>query len=136
MDVYADFNGLEVCSSAENDLCLDLTGYGTLASLSSYGIRLQQGQEITLADQDGLRVRAKVYFDKGRVSRNSSGWYAKFKKDELTEGAPAQHDFDTHLCFTCRKNLKPHLEKVGQNFAEECPFCGTSIMFPLLPPSL
>ena len=134
MNIYVDFNGTEVCTFAENELCLDLTGYGTLASLSFYGIRLTEGREIILVDPDGLTVSAKVYFDKERISNNSSGWFARFKKDDMWDGLPVKHDYHTHLCFNCRKNVKPHLKKVGQNFAEACPFCGTPIMFPLLPP--
>jgi hypothetical protein len=134
MRIYADFNGVEGYDSNSNMLCLNLTGYGTLASLSACQIVLEEGQFLELADPDGLSVRAMVFFDKKRISKNSSGWFAKFPKEDMLEGEELDHDYDTHLCFKCRKNMKPHLDGVGRQFSEACPFCGTSVMYPLSSP--
>ena len=135
MRIYADFNGVEEYDSDSTKLCLNLTGYGTLASLSSYQIALEEGQFLELADPDGLSVRAMVFFDKKRISKNCSGWFAKFQQADMSEGEELGHDYDIHLCFKCRKNIKPHIDAVGRQFSEVCPFCGTSVMYPLSPPS-
>lgn len=134
MRIYADFNGIEEYDSDSNMLCLNLTGYGTLASLSTCQIVLQEGLLLELADPDGLSIKAMVFFDKERISKNSSGWFARFPKEDMSEGKELDHDYDTHLCFKCRKNIKPYLDEVGRQFSEVCPFCGTSVMYPLSPP--
>lgn len=134
MRIYADFNGVEECTSSSGELCLDLTGYGTLASLSYHRIKLHEGLSLALADPDGLSVRGVVFFDQERVTKTCSGWFAKFQRTEMLESEHLTHDYDTHLCYKCRKNIKPHLDVVGRQFIEECPFCGTSVMFPLSPP--
>ena len=134
MRIYADFNGVEEYLSNPDELSLDLTGYGTLASLSFYKVKLYEGQSMELVDLDGLSVNGVTYFDPEKVSENCSGWFAKFQKREISEGEPLDHNFDTHICFKCRKNIKPHLDVVGRQFREECPFCNTPVMFPLSPP--
>ncbi len=134
MRIYADFNGVEEYGSDSKMLCLNLTGYGTLASLSFHQIALEEGQFLELADFDGLSVQVIVFFDKERMSKNCSGWFAKFPKEDMSEGEELGHDFNTHLCFKCRKNMKSHLDAVGRQFNEECPFCGTSVMYPMSAP--
>jgi hypothetical protein len=134
MKIYADFNGTEPCSSAGDELCLDLTGYGTLSSLSRYGVKLREGMSLTFADSDGLTVTAPVAFDVRLVGARSAGWYAKFYKTAFTQEEPIDHDFHSHLCFNCRRDLKSYLTKVGQQFKEYCPYCGTPVMYPLAPP--
>ena len=134
MKIYADFNGIETCSSSANEYCLDLTGYGTLASLSHFRIKLSRGLILTFVDTDGLTAVGTVDFSEDRVSTRSSGWYAKFKKDTLFDGEPLAHDYDVHECFHCRKNIKAYLDEVGRQFHEFCPYCGTSVMHPLSSP--
>ena len=133
--IYADFNGMEVCPDSPDEFCLDLTGYGTLASLSAHEIKLSRGLALTLFDPDGLEVKASVDFDKRRVVTRSSGWYAKFKKSDLRSTDPQVHDYSVHQCFKCRKNIKSYLDGVGRQFREACPYCGTSVMYAMLPPS-
>jgi hypothetical protein len=134
MQIYADFNSLESCHRYQKLSCLDLTGYGTLASLNLYQLSLKIGEELLLVDPSGLFVQGQAFFDKDRVSKTCSGWFAKFERSAIAEGVAPQYDYSTHLCFNCRSNIKPYLDKVGRNFREECPFCGTSVMFALLPP--
>jgi hypothetical protein len=133
MRIYADFNGIEKCEFDSDLLCLNLTGYGTLASLSFNEVKLFKGQVLELSDPDGTSVFGTVYFDKNKISKNCSGWFAKFREDEISEGEPLKYDKNAHLCFKCRKNIKPHLDMVGRQYKENCPYCGTPIMFPLLP---
>lgn len=134
MKIYADFNGLEKCPSSDEDR-LDLTGYGTLASLSYFQVRLRVGLRLMLCDPDGLQVIGDIEFDPLRQSSNCSGWFARFKRGDIQECEPLEHDYSSHLCFKCRLNLEPYLNKVGHQFNEICPNCGTSVMFPLLPPT-
>ena len=97
-------------------------------------MRLRVGQHLGFCDPDGLQVVGEVGFDSSRLSSRRSGWFDKFQKHSIREGAPLEHDFTTHRCFECRLNLKPHLDKVGRQLNENCPQCGTPVMFPLLPP--
>ena len=130
MKIYADFNGIEDDNPIVSTTSLNLTGYGTLASLSFHQITLEEGQCLEFSDHDGLYVHAEVYFDKERVSHNCSGWFARFKKENILENESLEYDFSTHLCFTCRKNIKAHLDTVGRQYNEACPFCETSVMRP------
>lgn len=136
MLIYADFNGLEDSSVSPDEVHLDLTGYGTLASLSLHQVRLHEGQHLRLCDPDGLQVLGEISFDPLRRSMRRSGWFARFKRRDMQEGEPLKHDYAAHLCFKCRLDLKPHLDKVGRQFNESCPNCGTPVMFPLLPPEI
>ena len=134
MLIYADFNGVEECASDKDQLCVDLTGYGTLASLSLHGVRVHEGQDLSLVDPDGLTANGQCHFDRKRVSKHCSGWFAKFARKSMTSGPPLAHDYGIHVCFKCRRDIKPYLDKVGRQFAEDCPYCGTSVMLPLSPP--
>ena len=135
MLIYADFNGLEDSLVDADMAVLDLTGYGTLASLSRHGVQLRVVQRLAFSDFDGLEVVGEIGFDRARVSERSSGWYARFSRGEIKDVSPREHDFATHLCFKCRNDLKPYLDKVGRSFVETCPHCGTPVMAPLLPPN-
>ena len=44
MRIYADFNRVEECGSDSKSLCTNLTGYGTLASLSFHQLVFEEGQ--------------------------------------------------------------------------------------------
>jgi len=137
MKIYADFNGVEPCGTDGDELCLDLTGFGTLASLCRHSVKLHRGLCLTFSDFDGLVVTAAVDFDSSRVGPNSAGWYAKFRKADLREEeAVTDYDFNDHPCFKCRINLKPHFAKVGQQFHDRCPNCGTPVLFPLSAPDV
>lgn len=132
--IYADFNDLEGYASDSSKVLLDLTGYGTLASLSLHKLRLHIGQRLLLSDFDGLEALGEIGFDITRVSKYRSGWFAKFSRSDIKHVLPREHDYSVHMCFKCRRNLRPYLDQVGQNFREECPHCGTPVVFPLLPP--
>ncbi len=132
--IYADFNGLEDCPIDADKVILDLTGYGTLASLSHHQIRLKVGQRFVFSDFDGLEVVGEVDFDSTRISKRSSGWFARFSRSHIKDVPPREHDYSSHLCFKCHSNLKAYLDRIGRNFSETCPHCGTPVMFPLLPP--
>lgn len=132
--IYADFNSIDEYPLGSNRFLLDLTGYGTLASLSAASLRLEEGQVMQFFDSDGLCVIGKIFFDPTMLSKNCSGWFAFFDKTDLRECVPIKHDFAIHLCFNCRANIKPYLDAVGRQYNECCPFCGAEVMTPLLPP--
>ena len=129
MKICADFNGVEECSSEPGMACLGLTGYGTLASLSFHRLRIREGETLVFCDPDGLMAHGVTYFDKSRVSEICSGWFAKFRFAEIVKIEPTDHDHQVHVCFTCRKDIKPHLDAVGKRYNENCPFCGTIVHF-------
>lgn len=135
MLIYADFNGLEESRASPDEVYLDLTGYGTLSSLSLHQVCLYVGQQLLLGDPDGLQVKGDICFDPARKATNNSGWYAKFKRHDIQDCEPLEHDYATHLCFTCRKNLEPYLNTRERHYNEYCPYRGTPVMFPMLPPA-
>jgi hypothetical protein len=132
--IYADFNGIERDSGGSSRARIDMTGYGTLASLSLHRIRLETGECLTLADPDGLRVRAEMIFDKSRIADRCSGWFGSFDESAMEQASSLDQEYNSHLCFKCRNNLFEYLNRVGRAYREYCPTCGTPVMFPLLPP--
>lgn len=132
--IYADFNGIFELDQEPGYFLLDLTGYGTLAYLSTQRVRLHQIKHLSLGDADGLQViGAEICFLKSMVTDRCSGWFAKFLRSDIHEGTHVVEP-ESHPCFNCQMDLKPFLDKVGRNFNEHCPNCGTSVMYPLLPP--
>jgi len=107
--IYIDFNALEGCCKDTDILVCDITGYGTLASLSFHKIRLSAGQSLFFSDFDGLCAKGTVHFDPKRVKGNCSGWFAKFCRSQLTEIESHEKFQIPHLCFKCRRNLAEHL---------------------------
>lgn len=136
MKVYADFNGVREFSEESEKCYLNLTGYGTLASLSYLQIQLTEGMALTLYDTDGLEVNAVVFYDKNKSDQENykTGWFAKFDGSKIKNVSFEIGTHEKHLCFKCRKDLKPHLLDVGRQYNEVCPYCGTTVLFPLLPP--
>ena len=134
MQIYADFNGIDQKDDSSGECDMDLTGYGTLASLSTQQIKLREGMILQFFDDDGTTVKGTVYFDPKKITYNCSGWFARFHDDDISYDGPQEFDFQMHLCFSCRHNIKKYIESVGQNFTGTCPHCGTPIMYPLLPP--
>jgi hypothetical protein len=137
--IYADFNGIVVCPGGLPNSCLDLTGYGTLASLSRHRIRLSEGLVLTFYEPDDIEVEAEVFYDtthRGKFTAPGR-WLARFnsvkiRNSEVTEA----RERPEHLCFTCRLDLTEYLRLVGRQYNEACPSCGTSVMHPLLPPGV
>lgn len=132
--IYADFNGTEICTADPNILCLNLTGYGTLASLSFHRVKLRESQRLLFGDIDGLTSGGTTYFDKNRITKNCSGWFARIDQKGIYEDVAIDHNSEIHVCFSCRKNVKHYLDLTGRLFDEHCPFCGESVMTPLSPP--
>lgn len=134
MRIYADFNGVEECEAEPQMLRLNLTGYGTLASLSALKMKLKEDQLIEFSDSEGTAALGRTYFDPSRVSNNCSGWFAKFCQSEIHQVEPLEQDNNGHLCFNCGRELESHFAKSGRNYNEVCPFCDCPIMIVMAPP--
>lgn len=132
--IYADFNNIE---DFENDsFCyLNLTGYGTLASLSNNQIRLMEGMKFHFYDDCGTAVIAHVFFYRNLVNNYCSGWFAKFRKEDIFYEPVVEHNFSIHLCSRCRRNIYLDLDHtIGREYKGACTHCGELVMSPLFPP--
>ena len=134
--IYADFNSIMMSSENYDYECLELTGYGTIQSLNYLQIKLKEGMKFIFYEPEDIEVEAEVYFDRTTRSIISTEgrWLAKFKKGTIRECKKIQNWNEPHPCFKCREDFKPFLKKVGQNYKENCPNCGTSIIYPLIEP--
>lgn len=135
MNIYADFNGIEQRLLGTMDVAVDMTSYGTLASLSLNKLILRVGQILQLSDEDGLTVEAEVFFDKKRMATNCSGWFAAFTSAKVITRQEMAINFSGHICFSCRRDITWHLDQVGRQYHENCPYCATPVMVPLFPPT-
>jgi hypothetical protein len=133
--VYADFNSIEYSSIDRSVASIDLTGYGTLASLSNQKLRLFEGMKVLLYEPNDIEVEGVAYFDRAQTdpAGRTGKWFARIHSNIRDSAHPATEHHD-HLCFGCGRSLLPHLKAVGQQYAEFCPHCGTSVMAPLAPP--
>jgi hypothetical protein len=134
--IYADFNGIISLKDKDEYEYLELEGYGTIKSLNSLQVRLEEGMKFIFYEPEDIEVVAEVYFDRTTPSIISSEgrWLAKFKKGTIRDCNKVENWDEPHPCFNCREDLKPYLKKVGQNYKEKCPKCGTSVCFPLFEP--
>lgn len=132
--IYADFDAVEDHALGDGVCQIDLTGYGTLASLSKHNISLFEGLSLKLSDQDELGVIAEAFFDESRIPPNCSGWFGQFQNSDIFEVKVDGLIEKEHLCFSCRVDISRYLDEVGRNYKEFCPHCGASIMFPMEPP--
>jgi len=133
--IYADFNGITNLGDSNYEY-IDLCGYGTLASLSYYKIKLENGMEVTLFEPGDIEVDVVIEFISIETDKhNPSGkWFGKFKAGTVKASNTDSEYNQKHLCFKCRHNLKKHLNNVGRQYNEYCPVCKTAIMYPLWPP--
>jgi hypothetical protein len=133
--IYADFNSIEGIS--DNEATLDLTGYGSLASLSRAKIQLREGMKLLLCEPNDVEVEGTTLFDislkdpAGRTGR----WLVKIDPRLIRDSQYTEANPKSHPCFTCRTELYEHLRTFGWNYNDFCPHCGASIMLPLAPPS-
>ncbi|MDH5631042.1 MAG: hypothetical protein OEY96_12900 [Gammaproteobacteria bacterium] len=133
--IYADFNGIRNFNDVDHEY-IDLCGYGTIASLNHYSIKLETGLKLTLFEPGDIEVEAvAAFFPKETDEHNPLGkWYGKFKKGSIRDSRTESKYSCNFVCFKCRNSLEEYLNKVGRQYKEICPFCNTPIMYPLLPP--
>jgi hypothetical protein len=133
---YADFNGIEYDTYNQPSAAIDLTGYGTIASLANQKIRLKEGMVLVLCEPNDIEVKGTAYFDHtlidpaGRMGK----WMARINAKEIKDCEPSEPMHHQHFCSSCEQDLIPHLKEAGQLYKEFCPRCGTSVMAPLAPP--
>ncbi|MFZ6818759.1 hypothetical protein [Undibacterium sp. Ji22W] len=134
--VYADFNSLEYVNEDGSISRLGLTGYGTISSLARQQLRLVEGMPLIFFEANEIEVQGFAHFDNsvrdpaGRIG----AWFGvvdqhKVKNVDISEEANFEHP-----CSHCRASLNEYLKRVGQQYNEYCPNCGTSVMAPLSPP--
>ena len=135
--IYADFNGWLGALDDDDFDFIDLTGYGTIHSLNSLGIRLKEGMKFIFYETNDIEVLAEVVFDRTTPSLISKEgrWLAKYKAGTVKDCSFSESaNFNIHPCFNCRADFKPLWNKIGQNYNERCTNCGTPIGYPLLAP--
>lgn len=134
--VYADFNGIEYLSPDRSEAILDLSGYGTLASLARQRIRLAEGMALMLFEPNDLEVLGTAHFDSCRRAPNGGvgAWVARIDATSIRPSVHPAEPSKEHLCIGCGLNLYQHLSVSGRMFQESCPACGVSILAPLSPP--
>lgn len=136
--IYADFNGIVDCrKKASNLVCLALTGYGTIASLSRHQICLREGLILIFYEPNDIEVEGEVFYDTNFPGKFTSPgqWLALYDPELIRNSEESSAlELKEHLCFNCRLDLTEHLNIVGRQYKEVCPDCGTSIMYPLFPP--
>ncbi len=134
--VYADFNGIEYSQDQESLDSLEITGYGTLASLSRQKIQLKEGMELTLVTPNDIECEVIVKFNE-KVSCPSGAmgaWVAYFNHNNIRDCVDVECEDFSHPCFNCGLELESHFKLVGRHYKESCPACGVSIMAPMAKP--
>ena len=134
--VYADFNAIEYSGDA-SIAEMPLTGFGTLASLASQGVRLHEGMSLVLFEPDDIECAATVHFDRSRTdpAGRQGEWVARFDHrtvrdfPQTGEGVPLQHP-----CIVC--GVPFFGERRARAYTDVCVNCGASVMEPMLPPSI
>ena len=96
--IYADFNGIEPYEQDSRYSLLNLTSYGTLASLSENKIRFNEGMELTFFDPEGLIAKGTIIYVKERVSHNCSGWFAKVANDGIFDSEDCEFNYGDTDC--------------------------------------
>jgi hypothetical protein len=134
--VYADFNAIEYLASDRSAALLNLTGYGTLASLSLQKLRLTEGLSLVLYEPDDIEADATVHFDESRLDPigRSGSWVARLDARKIRSCVGGETLGREHPCFGCGKDLSDHFLSVGRYYDESCPQCGASVMAPLSRP--
>ena len=134
--VYADFNSIERYTFGGYDSRVGMTGYGSIASLSTQRIKLREGMDLIVYEPLDIEATGVAHFDlncsdpAGRIGM----WFVLVNNKDIRDSKYSSEAGGTHLCFGCRYDLKEHLDKSGRRYQEKCPRCGTEIMTPLSPP--
>jgi hypothetical protein len=133
--IYADFNSFERIK--EDEATLDLTGRGSLASLSQAKIQLREGMKLLLCEPDDIEVEGVAFFDASlkNPAGNMGRWLVRIDPKLIRDSQYIDADPVSFPCFTCQKELSDHLKKVGWDFKNLCPYCNASLMLPLAPPA-
>ena len=134
--IYADFNGIIRFPSESEYEYLDLCGYGTIGDLNRFKIKLREGLCLTFFEPNDIEVDATVHFIQSESDKyNPDGkWLAKYKASSIRSSENKSDYNIPQLCFKCEYNFDSLHKIYGRQYNEICPKCGTSIMYPLMPP--
>ena len=134
--IYADFNSLEASDVGGFDSRVGLTGYGSIASLSTQGIRLTEGMNLIVCEPSDIEAEGIAHFDSCVVdpAGRQGEWFVLVNREEIRDTDRILNSVKEHLCLGCRKDLFTYLNEGSRLYREICPYCGTSIMAPLAPP--
>jgi hypothetical protein len=135
--IYADFNALGNVGEGELFAEMDLTGYGTLASLARQRLRLKEGMEFFLFEPNDIECRAVAHFDPTRIdpAGRVGSWVARIPSPVTTrQSEQPEANSNEHPCIVCGSDFADEFAKVGRHYTEECAKCGASVMEPMAPP--
>ena len=135
--IYADFNALEGAAEGAPFAEMEITGYGTLASLARQRVRLIEGMELLLFEPNDIECRAVAHFDAFR--RDPAGrigaWVARIPTPvTVRDSTQAEEPSGEHPCMVCGGNFADQFASFGRNYTETCAYCGASVMAPMAPP--
>lgn len=130
--VYADFNAIERAADDHALVPLPLTGYGTLSSLATQGLRLSEGLEVLLYEPEDIECEAVVHFDSSRKgpAGHTGEWVALVLPSSIRKCAITQSPPQDFPCLICGALFD---QKV-RSYREVCSNCGASVMEPMAPP--
>ena len=133
--VYADFNGLRYVNDDHSEAILLLTGYGTLASLARQRIRLAEGLRLVFFEPTDIECEGVAHFEASIAdpAGRAGSWVARIKCEDIRDCAQAETGWD-HPCIECGTDFVKAFGRIGGNYREDCPACGTSVMAPMAPP--
>jgi len=134
--IYADFNGLEPSSEYEGRLAVPLDTVGSLQDLSNAGVRLREGDVLTIYDasdeNEDLEASAIARYDRPRRI-----WIAELGPAGYSYVSRTVQKASTFLCVGCRYDLGAAPSQGGALPwpPRVCPSCGLETNAALAPPA-
>ena len=130
--VYADFNAIEHGSSQTELATIPLTGYGTLSSLASQGLRLSEGMQVLIYEPEDIECEAVVHFDRSRTdpAGRQGEWVALVRPTEIRASSLTQEPSRNFPCLSCGELFT----QANRSYREVCSGCGLSVMQSMGPP--
>ena len=135
--IYADFNAFQGAVEGEAFAELELTGYGTLASLAKQRIRLKEGMELLLFEPNDIECSAVAHFDASRKdpAGRIGAWVARIPTPVMIrDSTQPEEPSGEHPCIVCGGDFKEQFATRGRNYIETCLYCEASVMAPMAPP--
>ena len=132
--IYADFNALN--PHADDAIVeMQITGYGTLASLARQKLRFTEGMAMVVYEPMDIECEATAHYDsllKDPAGRPGA-WVVRLNPTNIRESVQSQDNNGEHPCIICGHDFKVSFAR-GRNYTEHCVSCGASVMEPLAPP--
>lgn len=136
--VYADFNAMMKAAKRVGlpEVEMAITGYGTLQSLASQGVRLAEGMPLLLFEPNDIQCTATAHFDDRLVdpAGRVGAWVAVLDPSKIHDSQLSAPSDVSHPCISCGFEFTKYLQVHCRHYEEHCPECGASIMEPMAPP--